>query len=66
MIPVENHQNGGDQFRGKREGYGHFYLVHETFFSHRNEIMEDVEGGEGSSECLIAFVELTHLLNSSW
>ena len=55
MILVENHQDGGNQSRGRRESYGRLYLVHEAFFGHRNEIVEEVEGGGRSSEFLIVF-----------
>ena len=49
MIFMENHQNGGDRSRGRREGYGCFHLLHEALFRHRNEVVEDVEGGRESS-----------------
>ena len=66
MILVENHQDGGDGSRGRREVYGCLYYVHETFLSHRNEIVEDVERGRRSSEFLVVFLGFTHSLTSSW
>ena len=53
---MENHQDGGDQSRGRREGYGCLYKVHETLLSHRDEVMEDVEGSREPSEFLVVFL----------
>ena len=63
-ILMENHQNGGDWSRGRREGDGRFYKVHETLLSHRDEALEDVEGSRRSSEFLVVFFEWTRLLTS--
>ena len=63
-ILMENHQNGGDRSRGRREGDGRFYKVHETLLSHRDEALEDVEGSRRSSEFLVVFFEWTRLLTS--
>ena len=52
---MENHQNGGDLSRGRGEGDGHLYKVHEALLNHRDEALEDVEGGRGSSEFLVVF-----------
>ena len=57
MILVENHQDGGYQSRGRREGNGCLYKVHEAFLSHRNEIVEDVERGRRLSEFLVVFLD---------
>ena len=57
MILMENHQNGGDQPRGSREGDGHFYKVHDTLLSHRDEALEDVEGSRRSSEFPVVFFD---------
>ena len=56
MILVENHQDGGDRSRGRREGHGRFYSLHEALLSHWNEALEDVEGGRESSEFLIVLL----------
>ena len=57
MILVENHQDGGDQSRGRREGNGCLYKIHEAFVSDRDETLEDVEGGRRLSEFLIVFLD---------
>ena len=44
MILMENHQDGGDRSRGRKEGYGCLYSLHEALLSHWDEIVEDVEG----------------------
>ena len=62
---MENHQDGGDQSRGRREGYGHFHLLHETLLSYRDETVEDVEGSQRLSESFAVFLRLTCLLTSS-
>ena len=62
---MENHQNGGDQSRGRRKGYGHLYSVHETLLSYTDEALEDVEGGQRSSEFLVYSPWLTCLLTPS-
>ena len=36
---------------------GRFYLVYAAFLSHRDEALEDVEGGRRSSEFLVVFFE---------
>ena len=54
-ILMENHQDGGDWSRGRREGNGRLYQVHETLLSYRDEALEDVEGGWKSSELISAF-----------
>ena len=64
-ILVENHQDGGDWSRGRREGNGHLYKVHETLLSHRDETVEDVERSWESSKFLIVFLGSTRLLTSS-
>ena len=50
MILVENHQDGGDQSRGRGEDYGRFHSLHEALLGYWNEALEDVEGGRESSE----------------
>ena len=40
-------------------------MVHEALLSDRDEAMEDVEGSQRSSEFLVCFPWLTHLLTSS-
>ena len=65
MILVENHQDGGNQSRSRREGYGRLYLLHEAFLSHWDEALEDVEGSRRSSELPMVFLGLTCLLTSS-
>ena len=52
-ILMENHQNGGDRSRGRREGHGRLYSIHEAFLSHRDEALEDVEGSRKPSKFLI-------------
>ena len=59
-VLVEDHQDGGNQSWGCRQGNGRLYQVHETFFSNRNETVEDVERGRGSSESI--FVLLSWLV----
>ena len=39
--------------KGRGEGDGCLYKVHEAFFGHRDETLEDVEGGRKSSEFLV-------------
>ena len=62
---MENHQDGGDRSRGRREGYGRLYSLHEAFLSHWGEALEDVEGSRKSSKFPMVFLRLTHLLTSS-
>ena len=52
---MENYQNEGDRSEDRGEGYGRLYKVHETFFGHRDETLEDVEGGRESSEFPVVF-----------
>ena len=62
---MENHQNGGDRPRGRGEGNGRLYSLHEALLSHWDEALEDVEGGRESSEFLIVLPWLTRLLTFS-
>ena len=61
---MENHQDGGDRSRGRREGHRRLYPIHEALFSDRDEAMEDVERGRESSEFFVCFPWLTCLLTS--
>ena len=47
------------------EGDGCLYMVHETLLSHRDETLEDVEGGRELSESLVVFLGFTRHLTSS-
>ena len=62
MIFVENHQDGGDRSRDRREGHGCIYSLHEAFLSHWDEALEDVEGSRELSEFPMVFLGLTRLL----
>ena len=62
---MENCQDGGDQSRGRREGYGCLYSLHEALFSHWDETLEDVEGSRESSKSPMVFFGLTRLLTPS-
>ena len=62
---MENHQDGGDRSRGRREGHGRLHSLHETLLSHWDGGLEDVEGSRKSSESLMVFLGLTRLLTSS-
>ena len=59
---MENHQDGGDQSRGRREGNGCLHSFHEAFLSHWDEALEDVEGSRESSEFPMVSLGLTRLL----
>ena len=62
---MENHQDGGDQSRGRGEGNGRLYLLHEALLSHWDEALEDVEGSRESGEFPIVSLGLTHFLTPS-
>ena len=61
-ILVENHQDGGDQSRGRREGHGRLHSLYEALLSHWNETLKDVEGSRESSEFLVVLPRLNRLL----
>ena len=63
---MENHQNGGDRSRGRREGNGRLNSLHEALISHQNEVMEDVERGREPSEFLAVLFGVDRLLTSSY
>ena len=62
---MENHQDGGDRSRGRREDHGRLYSLHEAFLSHWDETLEDVEGSRELCEFPTVSLGLTHLLTSS-
>ena len=59
--PLEDYQDGGNRSRGRGKSNGRLYKVHETLLSHRDEALEDVEGGRELSKFLVVFLGLTRL-----
>ena len=65
MILVENHQDGGDRSRSRREGHERLYSFYEALLSHWDEALEDVEGGRESSKLVMVFFWINSSLTSS-